>query len=90
MKHKQVVVSVSLPLSTVTIAQLATDRYATSMIQLHAFAVCRILEPWGRCGEYACVSVKELVTGPRVVKESEKDMSQLVPESTQAQAVLMR
>ena len=42
-KHKQVVVSVSLPLSTITVTQLVPDRYATSMIQLHAFAICRIL-----------------------------------------------
>ena len=42
-KHDQVVVSVWLPLSTITIAQLVTDRYA--MVTLHAFGYVENLEP---------------------------------------------
>ena len=36
-------VSVWLPLSTVTVAQLVPDRYATSVVTLHVFGVCRKL-----------------------------------------------
>ena len=64
-KHKQVVVSV--PLSTVTIAQLVPDRYATSVVTLDVFGVYR------RLGSVESVWGVGMCSGERIGQSGKKE-----------------